>query len=132
MCSFLFSRDNPNVDIVGANLYNRLVKQSYQNRLNGNSKYSSAELPLCRFIPTHLKLYEQTVLSMESLLVGTGVFKLDNTKATDEKDNEVYHGHRDVMNEPELTKPTRFIPDVYYAIQHIFEQETLKPETLVS
>lgn len=62
----------------------------------------------------------KTVTRMESLLVGTGVYKHD----TDNKnENSVYHGHRDIEHEPHLAKPSRFVPDVLHGIRHIFEKE---------
>lgn len=84
----------------------------------------SDHLPVCRSIPKGVNLYQQTVRSMESLLVGTGVFKPDTQ--TSSKD-EVYHGHRDIMHEPELAKPSRFVPDVCHGIEHILKQENFTP-----
>ncbi|KAL3851957.1 hypothetical protein ACJMK2_015647 [Sinanodonta woodiana] len=115
-----FIGDNPNVDIVGANLYDRYLKEVWQNRDNGN--FTTNSLPKSRLIPNESDLYEQTVRSMKSLLVGTGVYKQDTKKSTAE-DAEVYHGHRDITNEPELTKPSQFVPDVLHGIRHIFEVE---------
>ena len=60
---------------------------------------------------------------MESVLVGTGVFKAD--KENSDSDDDVYHGHRDIVHEPELTKPSRFVPDVCHGIEHILKQEKL-------
>lgn len=124
-----YSRDNPNVDIVGANLYDRYLKRSWQNRDNGNMDESSHNdtLPVSRSIPKGVNLYEQTVRSMESLLVGTGVFKPEETSTGSSPSDDVYHGHRDIMNEPELAKPSRFVPDVYHGIQHILKQENFHP-----
>lgn len=100
-----FNRDNPNVDIVGANLYDRYLKKAWSNRDNGNSDSDTDDLPVSRSIPRHASLTEQTVRSMESVLVGTGVFNPNEEKSDSEED--VYHGHRDIDNEPELAKPSR-------------------------
>lgn len=113
------------MDIVGANLYDRYLKKAIQNRENGNTADTNRDdLPVCRTIPKDLNLYEQTVESMESLLVGTGVYKHDEQK---DESTDVYHGHRDIKHEPELTKPSRFVPDVYHGIQHILERENFSP-----
>ncbi|XP_045164751.1 haloacid dehalogenase-like hydrolase domain-containing 5 [Mercenaria mercenaria] len=124
-----FVGDNPNVDIVGANLYDRYLKKAWQNRENGNmdEDSDSDHLPVSRSIPKGVNLYEQTVRSMESLLVGTGVFKPEETTAGSSPSDDVYHGHRDILNEPELTKPSRFVPDVFHGIQHILKQENFNP-----
>ena len=130
----MFYRDNPNVDIVGANLYDRYLKRAQQNRDNGNAceDNHSDHLPLSRSIPKGVSLCEQTVRSMESLLVGTGVFKPEEKNSPDSPKDDVYHGHRDIMHEPELAKPSRFVPDVCHGIQHILKQENFSPCALSS
>ncbi|KAL3851958.1 hypothetical protein ACJMK2_015648 [Sinanodonta woodiana] len=120
-----FIGDNPNVDIVGANLYDRYLKDIWEHRDNGNTPVSS--LPSSRTIPDESGLYEQTVRSMKSLLVGTGVYKHDTEKAATDDDRDVYHGHRDIANEPELATPSQFVPDVQHGIMHIFEVENYCP-----
>lgn len=124
-----FVGDNPNVDIVGANLYDRYLKRAWLNRENGNEDDSSSHdaLPVCRSIPKGVNLYEQTVRSMESLLVGTGVFKPEEMTTDSSPKEEVYHGHRDILHEPELTKPSRFVSDVYHGLQHILKKENFNP-----
>ena len=97
-------RDNANVDIVGANLYNRYLQKVWENRDNGNPIDDvNDELPACRRIPANTGLIEQTVRSMESILVGTGVYKHD--EQTRERCH-VYHGHRDFVEEPALSTPS--------------------------
>ena len=102
-----FVGDNPNVDIVGANLYDRYLTRAWLNKDNGNSDSDpECTLPLSRSIPSNVKLNEQTVRSMESVLVGTGVF--NPNKETGHEEDDVYHGHRDILHEPELAKPSRY------------------------
>lgn len=115
-----FIGDNPQVDIVGANLYDRFLQQSWSNRLNGNGP--DVLLPKSRIIPSEDILYEQTVTKMESLLVGTGVYKPE-LETNVKTGSETYHGHRDLDNEPSLAKPSRYVPDVLDGIRHIFERE---------
>ncbi|XP_021370280.1 haloacid dehalogenase-like hydrolase domain-containing 5 isoform X1 [Mizuhopecten yessoensis] len=118
-----FIGDNPQVDIVGANLYDRFLKQNK----NGNG-HIHKPLPRSRSIPCSEHLMEQTVLAMESLLVGTGVYNAEKeSKKTDNDD--VYHGHRDIMHEPDLARPTRYVKDVYHGLQHILEQENFRVVT---
>lgn len=110
--------DNPSVDIVGANLYHRFLRRQSECIDNEEVNY----LPRSRSIPNNSRLYQQTVLAMESLLVGTGVYKPEEEESSDE-DVDVYHGHRDIENEPELAKPSKFVKDVYHGIQHILDKE---------
>jgi HAD superfamily hydrolase (TIGR01456 family) len=121
-----FVGDNPNVDIVGANLYDRYLKKMWLNKDNGNADDTGHHLPGSRSIPSNLSLFEQTVRSMESVLVGTGVYN-PNKETSDEDEDDVYHGHRDILHEPELTKPSRFVPDVLHGIEHILKQECFSP-----
>ena len=124
--------DNPNVDIVGANLYDRYLKKMWSNRENGNSDEESDTLPNCRTIPTNVSLRRQSVRSMESVLVGTGVFNLEKESKKSKEEEEVYHGHRDILHEPELAKPSRFVPDVCHGIQYILEQENFMAKAIPS
>lgn len=127
--SFLFCSDNPNVDIVGCNLYERFLKDSWSNRRNRNRNDSiTRTLPRSRSIPCEEALYEQTVTSMESLLVGTGVYNPEKETETRSEDS-VYHGHRDIAHEPELAKPTKFVPDVDNGISYILEKEQFAVKT---
>jgi len=118
-----FVGDNPNVDIVGANLYDRYLKRVWLNKDNGNAEDASDHLPVSRRISVsgNMCLSEQSVRSMESVLVGTGVYNPD--KESSDSDDDVYHGHRDIMHEPELAKPGRFVQDVCHGIEHILKKE---------
>ncbi|XP_076447828.1 haloacid dehalogenase-like hydrolase domain-containing 5 isoform X2 [Babylonia areolata] len=140
-----FFGDNPHVDIVGANLYDRFIKQQTFTTTNNNnimedsssnhsddtcsttsSTDSATSLPSSRLIPTTVKLNEQTVEHCLSMLVGTGVYKHGtdiNRKATDGK--IVYHGHRDIAHEPQLTEPHKYVHDVDLGIDYIFARETV-------
>ncbi|XP_052250337.1 haloacid dehalogenase-like hydrolase domain-containing 5 isoform X2 [Dreissena polymorpha] len=125
-----FVGDNPDTDVLGANLYDRYLQRNWANEDNGNTEGSTDhDLPECRTIPKDAKLYKHTCRKMESLLVGTGVYKPDQqTGRADSVD--VYHGHRDIVNEPELTKPTRFVPDVFHGMQHILKHENFDPNAV--
>ncbi|XP_052251772.1 haloacid dehalogenase-like hydrolase domain-containing 5 isoform X1 [Dreissena polymorpha] len=125
-----FVGDNPDTDVLGANLYDRYLQRNWANEDNGNTEGSTDhDLPECRTIPKDAKLYDLTCRTKESLLVGTGVYKPDQlTGRADSVD--VYYGHRDIMNEPELTKPTRFVPDVFHGMQHILVYENFDPNAV--
>lgn len=128
------------MDIVGANLYNRFIKRNSLNVLNGNmitkddgitSTTSSTSngaciLPSSRKIPQNAELSEQTVEDCLSMLVGTGVYKYGTEMNSKGPDGQVvYHGHRDIAHEPELTQPHKFVQDVNEGIEYILEREAL-------
>jgi len=134
-----FFGDNPHVDIVGANLYDRYIKQNALNVQNANTENDSGEdacsthsdsdslsssLPSSRMIPEGMDLHDQTVEHCLSMLVGTGVYKQGtevNKKGPDGK--FIYHGHRDIAHEPELTRPHKYVHDVHAGIEYILERE---------
>lgn len=114
-----FFGDNPHVDIVGANLYDRFIKNK-----DGNG--NASEIPISRIISEGEHLHEQCAEEMHSILVGTGVYKHipESDKSTsDSEKKEVYHGHRDIAHEPHLTKPSKFVHNVHEGIQYIFRNE---------
>jgi len=124
-----FVGDNPNVDVYGANLYDRYLKRQQQTENNNGNDVTtdSVDLPLSRSIPKSASLMTQTVKSMESLLVGTGVFKQSETTETEVAGSPpTYHGHRDIEHEPELSKPSKFVPDVCLAVRHILDKERFR------
>merc|ERR1711862_51783 len=132
-----FVGDNPNVDIMGANMYNRYLKAKHSRR---QSQAGNLRLPAARALHFNETLTEQTATTMYSLLVGTGVFNPNSiteettttttTTTTNANLNTAtpnpgtpYHGHRDIENRPALTKPTKYCPDVYHADKFMFQQE---------
>ena len=122
MVRFFVHSDNPSVDIVGANLYDRYIKKKDNNA-------NIFDLPMSRVIPVSEKLHEQTVEDCHSLLVGTGVYRYDSERISEdcrESTNGTYHGHRDIKHEPELTRPHRFVRDVSEGIDYIFCKEGAK------
>ena len=119
------------MDIVGANLYDRFLKKVWTNRDNGNED-GVCDLPHSRSIPANMSLRRQSVKSIESVLVGTGVYNLEKEKQKSSTEEDVYHGHRDIVHEPELAKPSRFVHDVYYGIKHILEQEKFSPKVVAT
>lgn len=123
-----FIGDNPNVDIYGANLYDRYLQKVWSNKKNGNDSTKETHgLPSSRHIPNNADLHEQTVERCHSLLVGTGVYQHrpeeHETGTADDKEEKTYHGHRDIDHEPHLSRPSKFVPDVDHGIQHILEME---------
>ncbi|XP_076469277.1 haloacid dehalogenase-like hydrolase domain-containing 5 isoform X2 [Babylonia areolata] len=137
-----FFGDNPHVDIMGANLYDRYIKQNI-NIANSNDDTSNSSgddagrtspssrdplspLPSSRLIPSNLELHDQTVEHCLSLLVGTGVYQHGADLEPRGPDGQVvYHGHRDVAHEPDLTQPHKYVPDVHHGIDYILHREDM-------
>lgn len=107
------------MDIVGANLYDRFIKRK-------DSNANAVDLPVSRLIPQSDELNKQTVDECLSMLVGTGVYKHKADDQTTGETTDVYHGHRDIAHEPELTKPHKFVQDVNDGIDYIFKKEGIE------
>ena len=82
------SRDTPDADIVGSNLYDRYIKRLHArtgNQINGNMQAQETtnkdpdhdpELPDSRNMPPGTKFHKQTVNDFMGLLVCTGAYKV--------------------------------------------------------
>lgn len=88
------------------------------------SKTSDAdpELPMSRNVPSGSELSKQTVRTIESLLVCTGVYKPGQEPGSD-GDEKNYKGHKDFPFNPVLYKPTCTFEDVNEAVNYILEKE---------
>lgn len=120
--------DNPMSDIVGSNLYQRYIDRMKHRRRRISIAQQQQEprvdpdLPESRNIPADAKFLPQTVQTMESVLVCTGVYK----KGTDpEGDGKFYHGHRDFPKNTELNVPTFICEDADEAIDYILLNEDI-------
>ncbi|KAH3892409.1 hypothetical protein DPMN_016526 [Dreissena polymorpha] len=59
-----FVGDNPDTDVLGANLYDRYLQRNWANEDNGNTEGSTDhDLPECRTIPKDAKLNKHTLLT---------------------------------------------------------------------
>ena len=130
--------DTPDVDIVGANLYNRYINQ-YMIRKN-NAHLSDedtkkhlgaiidADIPACRNTPEDTDFLPQTVEESFGVLVCTGCYKPDAVAGgrggkESDGDNKTYHGHRDFAYNSSLCKPVATVDDVEKAIEFILQRE---------
>lgn len=115
---------------MGTNLYQRFVNRLRSRRNNmepadENDKTSEnydPELAESRNVPHGATFIDQTVDTVESILVCTGVYK-PGVAPEKEGDEKNYHGHRDFPRITELYKPTKLVQDVYDAIEYILEKE---------
>ncbi|XP_013416951.1 haloacid dehalogenase-like hydrolase domain-containing 5, partial [Lingula anatina] len=116
-----FFGDNPEVDIVGANLYDRYIKSL---RDNGNSE-TCTTIPInSRKIPEEAEFHDQSVESIDAILVETGVY---NPATTNLEENSIYHhGHRDFEKDTKLKMPSKFARDVYDGVVYALQKEGFK------
>jgi HAD superfamily hydrolase (TIGR01456 family) len=119
--------DNPMSDIVGSNLYQRYIDRmkSRRRRISVTQQHETRadpELPHSRNFPPAAKFLPQSVDTMESILVCTGVY---NKGDDPEGDGTFYHGHRDFPQNTELHLPTFICEDADEAIDYILLNEDI-------
>jgi len=122
-----FIGDNPMSDIVGSNLYQRhLDRMKYRRRrisvFQQSSDMRDTDLPLSRDIPPGTKFLPQTIDTIESILVCTGVYQKGDDP---EGDGKFHHGHRDFPKNTELHIPTFICDDTNSAIDYILLNEDI-------
>ena len=122
---FYFSRDKPNVDIVGSNIYKRYIEHCSNNNMpeeNGNINDQTTgtyTTPKSRIIPSSAKFHKQTVQNIEGLLVSTGVYNPTQSKKKDNGD----HSHRDFDVDSDLPIPSKYVEDIDCAITYALQKE---------
>jgi len=120
--------DNPMSDIVGSNLYQRYIDRMKhrRRRISGTQQQHEGrgdpDLPNSRNVPTGTKFLPQSVDTMESVLVCTGVYKKGDDP---EGDGKFYHGHRDFPQNTDLHVPTFICDDADEAIDYILLNEDI-------
>ena len=132
------ARDTPESDIVGSNLYQRYIdrlrrrrQSAAASRVDPNSKEGriieriDPELPMSRNVPPSVKFFQQTVETVEAILVCTGVYTPGTAPPEVEGEEKTHLGHRDFPKNPELCRPTIICDDVDTAIDYILEKEEI-------
>jgi HAD superfamily hydrolase (TIGR01456 family) len=119
--------DNPMSDIVGSNLYQRYIDRMRNRRrrisiATAQQERGDPDLPESRNIPPGTDFLPQTVETMESILVCTGVY---NKGDDPEGDGKWHHGHRDFPKNTELHVPTFICDDADEAIDYILLNEDI-------
>ena len=144
--------DNPDVDIYGANLFNRTLQKKLEIRreqekrkLQKTSASSSPASPSTsedstpepleswdgdKYLPDDQIPMEANHIgaeSCESILVCTGVYSASRDYVTQNNKREMllHHNHRDFIMDQNLRKPSVIVHNVHEAVQCIFEKEGL-------
>uniref|UniRef100_A0A3Q0S7U2 Haloacid dehalogenase like hydrolase domain containing 5 n=1 Tax=Amphilophus citrinellus TaxID=61819 RepID=A0A3Q0S7U2_AMPCI len=113
--------DNLMTDIYGANLYNRYLTQQHasvitKTRLAGRGTGSE------------VMVEEEPISACQcrSILVRTGVYNSRFPLPRDQSSSiteTVFHGHRDMVLEPDLMEPSHVVEDVEAAVDLLLHQE---------
>uniref|UniRef100_A0A3B5BLD9 Uncharacterized protein n=1 Tax=Stegastes partitus TaxID=144197 RepID=A0A3B5BLD9_9TELE len=115
-------RDNLMTDIYGANLYNRYLAQQH-------AAMTTAAKVVAQGIGSQVTVAEEEVVcaaQCHSILVCTGVYKPHSLLPSDQNSGiseSVFHGHRDLVLEPDLLEPSHLVEDVEAAVDLLLEQE---------
>ncbi len=119
--SFIF-RDNEQVDIVAANLYQKQIERLHKNKWTFDKS-----LPRCRQLPKTANLTPQHVDNIKSILVCSGVYQPDihESEIEHELANVVIHSHRDFTMSAELMTPTYLTDNVKTAMDYILNSENI-------
>ncbi|XP_008288901.1 cat eye syndrome critical region protein 5-like [Stegastes partitus] len=114
--------DNLMTDIYGANLYNRYLAQQH-------AAMTTAAKVVAQGIGSQVTVAEEEVVcaaQCHSILVCTGVYKPHSLLPSDQNSGiseSVFHGHRDLVLEPDLLEPSHLVEDVEAAVDLLLEQE---------
>ncbi|KAM6927679.1 haloacid dehalogenase-like hydrolase domain-containing 5 [Xenentodon cancila] len=115
--------DNLMTDIYGANLYNRYLAQQHAAMTGGAKMVAQAT-------GSQVTMAEEELLSAtqcHSILVCTGVYNPPSPLTSDQNSGVtemVFHGHRDLVLDPDLVEPSHVVADVEAAVDLMLQQES--------
>ncbi|XP_041638492.1 haloacid dehalogenase-like hydrolase domain-containing 5 [Cheilinus undulatus] len=119
--------DNLMTDIYGANLYNRYLAQQH-------AAMTTTTKLVAQGTGSHVTMAvpgEEDLVSAaaqcHSILVCTGVYNPRSPLPSDQSNavsETVFHGHRDLVLEPDLVEPNHIVEDVEAAIDLLLQQES--------
>ncbi|CAH8549172.1 unnamed protein product [Dicrocoelium dendriticum] len=123
-----FFGDNPDVDVLGANLYNNFLRRF--RHLSGGDKHGNDEhaqhqrvsVAQSRTVPPQADLLPQTARGIDAILVQTGVYS-PNVKLQ----NRANYCHRDFQGATDLVLPTFEVKDCLEGIQMVLQLQNFHP-----
>nr|XP_046241137.1 haloacid dehalogenase-like hydrolase domain-containing 5 [Scatophagus argus] len=124
--------DNLMTDIYGANLYNRYLAQQH-------AAMTTTTKLVAQGMGSHLTMVvpEEEMVSAaaqcRSILVCTGVYDPRSPLPSNQSGaitETVFHGHRDLVLEPDLVEPSHLVEDVDAAVDLLLRQESTVPSGL--
>ncbi|XP_006801931.1 haloacid dehalogenase-like hydrolase domain-containing 5 [Neolamprologus brichardi] len=113
--------DNLMTDIYGANLYNRYLAQRH-------AAVTTTTRLVARGMGSEVMAEEEPMSAIQchSILVCTGVYNPRFPLPSDQNSSimeTVFHGHRDLVPEPDLMEPSHMVEDVEAAVDLLLQQE---------
>ncbi|CAI2729906.1 unnamed protein product [Schistosoma spindalis] len=122
-----FFGDNPDVDVLGSNLYNNFLRRfrhvsgGDKSPTEGHSQYKKVSVAQSRTVPPNAAFLPQTAKGIDSVLVRTGVYKpTDGTR--------VHYCHRDFQGAADLVLPTFEVEDCLEGVQLILNLQKFHPD----
>lgn len=118
---------------MGSNLYQRYIDRMKHRRrrisIATQESRGDPDLPDSRNVPPRTDFFPQTIETVESVLVCTGVYVpekdsgVDDGLVKEDDDKQIHHGHRDFPKVSELHLPTLICEDANKAIDYILARE---------
>ncbi|KAF5404343.1 Haloacid dehalogenase like hydrolase domain containing 5 [Paragonimus heterotremus] len=121
-----FFGDNPEVDILGSNLYNNFLRRFRHLSGGGNDEHTQQQrvsVSQSRTVPPEADLLPQTARGIDSILVQTGVYRPDEKL---QKRNTSYC-HRDFQGATDLVLPTFEVADCLEGIKIVLDMQDFHP-----
>ncbi|XP_042261874.1 haloacid dehalogenase-like hydrolase domain-containing 5 [Thunnus albacares] len=119
--------DNLMTDIYGANLYNRYLAQQHAAMTTNTKLVAQGTGSQVTMAVPEAELVSAAA-ECRSILVCTGVYNPRSPLPSDQSSDvaeTVFHGHRDLVLEPDLVEPSHVVEDVEAAVDLLLQQETL-------
>ncbi|XP_041815913.1 haloacid dehalogenase-like hydrolase domain-containing 5 [Chelmon rostratus] len=117
--------DNLMTDIYGANLYNRYLAQQQHAAITTTTKLVSQGMGSQVTTTVPEEPLVSAAAQCRSILVCTGVYNPHSPLPSDQNSMvTVFHGHRDLVLEPDLVEPSHVVEDVEAAVDLLLQQES--------
>ncbi|XP_034442542.1 haloacid dehalogenase-like hydrolase domain-containing 5 [Hippoglossus hippoglossus] len=117
--------DNLMTDIYGANLYNRYLAQQHA-AITTSTKFVAQGTGSQVTMAVSEEELVSTAAQCRSLLVCTGVYNPRSPLPSNQSSTiteTVFHGHRDLVLEPDLVEPSHVVEDVEAAVDLLLQEE---------
>uniref|UniRef100_A0A3B4YKZ3 Haloacid dehalogenase-like hydrolase domain-containing 5 n=2 Tax=Seriola lalandi dorsalis TaxID=1841481 RepID=A0A3B4YKZ3_SERLL len=117
--------DNLMTDIYGANLYNRYLVQQHAAMTTSTKFVAQGTGSQVTMVVPEEELVSAAA-QCHSILVCTGVYNPRSPLPSNQSGTiteKVFHGHRDLVLEPDLVEPSHVVEDVESAVDLLLQQE---------
>ncbi|XP_045931388.1 haloacid dehalogenase-like hydrolase domain-containing 5 isoform X1 [Micropterus dolomieu] len=119
--------DNLMTDIYGANLYNRYLTQQHAAMTSTTKLVAHGTGSQVTMAVPEEELISAAAAQCRSILVCTGVYNPHSPLPSDQSGTfmeTVFHGHRDLVLDPDLVEPSHVVEDVEAAVDVLLQQES--------